>query len=318
MFRSDRKICIFLFTLAFILSVVPAQRTYLTNSNINLGNLVKNLLTNMEQSKVWDENLHFALIFSEFIIKQKVRFYEPTRHENQLYDQVLKKIVALRNKIISKTGIGRLSDILQKNTVAIRPSVVANQINTELEFRSLEKNYEILQNFGFPNSTFSDYCLFHISSLDECDAIDMECLQVISTNSPTYGYQRMHQILILYVLMHHSCAKQFASPLVYEILSTQHCSNVFREHRILAFSQSQARRELYIEQSALCGLFGFKEFLNWAEIRKVVSWDTFGVCHCAVGIPVYQNSNENNICKCSDHSHSVSLLLYVNAMLFLS
>lgn len=49
--------------------------------------------------------------------------------------------------------------------------------------------------------------------------------------------------------MHHTCAPQFGPQIVYEILSTQHCSEVYREHRFLALSYSQDRRDLYIEQS---------------------------------------------------------------------
>lgn len=138
--------------------------------------------------------------------------------------------------------------------------------------------------------------------------------------------------------MHHTCAPHLGPQIVYEILSTQHCSEVYREHRLLAVSYSQARRDLYIEQSesfiflkhkysftyfffyfpgALCGLFGFKEFLNKAEVRKIASWDKFGICNCVGEITFFQASNEEDICKCGDHAHSVALLFYVNAMLFL-
>ncbi|XP_053964749.1 uncharacterized protein LOC128867509 [Anastrepha ludens] len=318
MLCSERKTVIIFCAMVLAISVTQAETNYLNKNKLNLGNIVRNLLINMERSKVWDENLHFALIFSEFIIKQNMRFYEPTRFESQLYDQILKKIVAFRGKIIRKNGMGRLSYILQKNVMLIKPKLVENQINTELEYRSLERNYESLQNIGFPNSTFSDFCLLHISTLDNCNDLDAGCLWVISSNTPTYGYRRMHQILILYVIMHHSCASHFGSPLVYEILSTQYCSQVYREHKMLAMSHSQARRELYIEQTALCGLFGFSEFLNMGEVRKIVSWDKFGICHCVSGITVSQDSDETDICKCADHSHSVALLLYVNAMLFLN
>ncbi|XP_039955811.1 uncharacterized protein LOC126754991 [Bactrocera neohumeralis] len=309
----ERKAIIFtLFALGILLCVSETEA-----DNLDLGNIVKNLLSNMERSTVWDENMHFSLIFAEFIIKQKVRFYEPTRFENQLYEDILKRIATFRAKFIVKNGIGRLDNLLQKNVRLIKPAVIEDQINTELEYRTLKRSYEKLQNTGFPSSTLSDYCLLHISSLDKCDAIEKQCLQVISSNAPTFGYRRMHQILILYVLMHHTCAPQFGPQIVYEILSTQHCSEVYREHRLLAMSYSQARRDLYIEQSALCGLFGFKEFLNKAEVRKIASWDKFGICNCVGEITFFPASNENDICKCGDHSHSVALLFYVNAMLFL-
>ncbi|XP_036332709.1 uncharacterized protein LOC118744058, partial [Rhagoletis pomonella] len=305
MLCSKRKAILLFFTMVFAFAVTQTQSVYLNqkqNQNkLNLGNLVRNLLTNMERSAVWDENLHFSLIICEFIIKQKVRFYEPTRFESQLYDEILKRIGAFRAKIeLLNDGTGRLANILQKSVMLVRPVVVENQINTELEYKTLERNYDNLQDIGFPNSTFSDFCLLHISALDNCDSIEKECLRVISSNAPSYGYRRMHQILILYVLMHHSCAPNFGSPLVYEILSTHHCSHVYREHRILSMAHSQARRELYIEQSALCGLFGFKEFLNMAEIRKIVSWDKFGVCHCVGGVSVFRAADEMDICKCAD------------------
>ncbi|CAD7014671.1 unnamed protein product [Ceratitis capitata] len=211
----------------------------------------------MERSAVWDENLHFALIFSDFIIKQKVRFYEPTRYESQLYEQILKKIAAFRARITSKNGIGRLSNVLQKNVVVSKPKLVEHQINTELEYRSLERNYESLLNSGYPNSTFSD----------KCEAIKEECIKMITSNEPTYGYYRMHQILILYILMHHTCAPHFGSPIVYEILSTQHCSEVYREHRILARSYLKVA-EICIQNKVRCVVF--------LVSRSSLTWQKFG------------------------------------------
>ncbi|XP_028897669.2 uncharacterized protein LOC105214544 [Zeugodacus cucurbitae] len=313
MLCPERKTIVFtLFALGIVLSVAQAEV-----NKLNLGNLVKNLLTNMERGTVWDEHLHFSLIFAEFIIKQKVRFYEPTRFENQLYEEILKRIATFRAKIVAKNGVGRLGNLLQKNVRLLKPAVIEDQIDTEFEYRTLKRNYDRLKNTGFPSSTLSDFCLLHISSLENCDVIEESCLEVISSTAPTYGYRRMHQILILYVLMHHTCAPQFGPPIVYEILSTKHCSEVYREHRLLAMSYSQGRRDLYIEQTALCSLFGFKEFLNKAEVRKIVSWDRFGICNCVGEISFYQGSNEKDRCKCADHSHSVALLFYVNAMLFL-
>lgn len=146
-------------------------------------------------------------------VLEKVRFYEPTRFENQLYEQILKRIATFRAKIIDKNGIGRLDSLLQKNVRLIKPVVIEDQINTELEYRTLKRTYGNLQNTGFPSSKLSgesisikkkhqstlslilsiDYCLLHISSLDNCNGIEKQCLQVISSNAPTYGYRRMHQ-----------------------------------------------------------------------------------------------------------------------------
>lgn len=65
MLCSERKTVTLFLTLLVICAVAEAE------SNLNMGVLVRNLLTNMERSAVWDENLHFALIFSDFIIKRK-------------------------------------------------------------------------------------------------------------------------------------------------------------------------------------------------------------------------------------------------------
>lgn len=66
MLCSESKAIIFTsFALGMLLFVTETDA-----NNSSLGNIVKNLVTNMEQSTVWDENLHFSLIFAEFVIKR--------------------------------------------------------------------------------------------------------------------------------------------------------------------------------------------------------------------------------------------------------
>lgn len=84
-----------------------------------------------------------------------MRFYQPTRFESQLYEDILKRITTFRARFIVKNGIGRLDNLLQKNVRLIKPAVIEDQINTELEYITLKRTYGKLQNTGFPSSTLS-------------------------------------------------------------------------------------------------------------------------------------------------------------------
>lgn len=78
--------------------------------------------------------------------------------------------------------------------------------------------------------------------------------------------------LQLYFLMHHNCARFYGTRLSFEILATEHCSQVYREHQLIAALDSKQWQELYIEQSKLY-LKIFFYLWNLCKIQHFVYFD---------------------------------------------
>ncbi|XP_037942130.1 uncharacterized protein LOC119675029 [Teleopsis dalmanni] len=117
------------------------------------------LLNKLENSRDLDSNTKFTAILAEFLIKQKVRFYEATRFEEQIYFKILQKL----NGIIKKTddsdysNVYRriLDNIFQKDILLIPPTLKERHIDVHMEYDSLLPSYEELVDTGVPNATLS-------------------------------------------------------------------------------------------------------------------------------------------------------------------
>ncbi|KAI9581114.1 hypothetical protein GQX74_014497 [Glossina fuscipes] len=159
---------------------------------------VLKLLTKWDHSTNLNINIKFSALLSEFLIKQNERYFESTRYEQQVFYQILQKL----NHIIQRKGNEPdftethkkiLENIFQKNVLLTPPQLKEHYIITDLEYRSLIKHYDKLITVGYPNDTMSDQCLAHIVTLnDDCKLSD-ECLSIITSDLPTYGYRRVHQ-----------------------------------------------------------------------------------------------------------------------------
>ncbi|XP_037890827.1 uncharacterized protein LOC119638236 [Glossina fuscipes] len=280
---------------------------------------VLKLLTKWDHSTNLNINIKFSALLSEFLIKQNERYFESTRYEQQVFYQILQKL----NHIIQRKGNEPdftethkkiLENIFQKNVLLTPPQLKEHYIITDLEYRSLIKHYDKLITVGYPNDTMSDQCLAHIVTLnDDCKLSD-ECLSIITSDLPTYGYRRVHQILILYVFLHHMCSNISAAPLAYEILASQQCTQVQREQNVLHhLGLPDTYRDLYLEQLVVCGLFGYVEFINWHNVVSVSNWPQEDECLC-----LFVDGERLIDCNCNNHINSLLLVYYINAVLMLN
>nr|XP_036234032.1 uncharacterized protein LOC106619625 isoform X1 [Bactrocera oleae] len=295
-----------------------------TTMPLHLSEIVKNLLNNIEKDGDWNENVDSALLFIEFLVKLCFRFRTEKVQQQKssvldtaigsLYLEILEKISFIRLKVIQSFGTHNLQAVFQHNLMITGFTLRRNQIDKNLEFKTLAQNYSSLLGTGFPNDTFAGLCLMHSQGLELCERLRRTCLPVIKINTPTYGFRRTHQALQLFFLMHHNCGRFYGTRLSFEILATEHCSQVYREHQLIAALDSKEWQELYIEQSAICGLFGFAEFLNVEELTKIIHWESAATCGC---IKSHLISDIPSNCHCTDHKHVVLLVQFVNAMLFL-
>ncbi|XP_039955812.1 uncharacterized protein LOC120771724 [Bactrocera tryoni] len=300
---------------AAISEIWPGSPT--TTMPLHLSEIVKNLLNNIERDGYWNENVDSALLFIEFLVKQKVQQQKSSVLDTaigSLYLEILEKISSIRMKVIQSFGAHNLQAVFQHNLLITGFTLRRHQIDKNLEFKTMAQNYSTLLGTGFPNDTFAGLCLMHSQGLELCERLRRTCLPVIKISTPTYGFRRTHQALQLFFLMHHNCARFYGTRLSFEILATEHCSQVYREHQLIATLDSKEWQELYIEQSAICGLFGFAEFLNVEELTKIIDWESAATCGC---IKSHLISDIQRNCRCTDHKHVILLVQFVNAMLFL-
>lgn len=86
-----------------------------------------------------------------------------------------------------------LDNIFQRNIMLIPPVLKQRHIDTHFEFKSLIKDYAKLVDIGNPNITQSDECLAVFASLNSTCQVPTACIDLMVSDLPTYGYQRMHQ-----------------------------------------------------------------------------------------------------------------------------
>ncbi|KAH8410999.1 hypothetical protein KR222_005652, partial [Zaprionus bogoriensis] len=253
-----------------------------------------------------DASAKFALLLAEFLIKQKMRYVPPTRYERQLYYHLLHRMEQLKS-IPNSANLSPiemqsklLENAFQRNVQLLPPSLKYGALNANAEYEQLAMSYESLVNRGQPNRTQSDLCMRDIVTLSvpSCK-LSLQCLSILTSEQEAYGYQRTHQVLLLYMLQHHKCAARLSPPRLYEELGRLHCNEILNEQnaiRSLALGLG-SYKDLYLEQATICGLFGFNEFLNWRNVMEVDSW--------------YPDKPDEQ------HIDDLALVYYTNALLLL-
>ncbi|KNC29509.1 hypothetical protein FF38_11508 [Lucilia cuprina] len=314
------KQTLYCFLLLAVVGMDPCTAVRITQRTISKGFLVQSimkLLNKLEKSNDLNVNIQFTAILSEFLIKQKQRYYESNRYEQQVYYKFLQKL----NHIIRQTEDADfenvhktiLDNIFQRNIMLIPPVLKQRHIDTHFEYKSLIKDYGKLVGLGNPNITQSDECLATIAALNSSCQVPRACIDLMISDLPTYGYQRMHQILLLYVFMHHICAPTLGSQTAYEILASQKCTQVYREQNVLRhLNIPDVYRDLYLEQNVICGLFGYVEFMNWHNLVTVSNWPQENECLC-----LFFNGESKIDCNCQNHINSLVLVYYINGFLML-
>lgn len=72
-----------------------------------------------------------------------------------LYLEILEKISFIRLKVIQSFGTHNLQAVFQHNLMITGFTLRRNQIDKNLEFKTLAQNYSSLLGTGFPNDTFA-------------------------------------------------------------------------------------------------------------------------------------------------------------------
>ncbi|XP_037715941.1 uncharacterized protein LOC119550978 [Drosophila subpulchrella] len=255
----------------------------------------------------------FALLLSQFLIKQKLRYVAPTRYERQLYYHLLHRMEHIREPSgwVREPGVQGeiLSIVFQRNVLLLPPTLRLGELDANGEYEQLAEIYSKVVNEGQLNRTQSDLCLRNIVELKppNCKLLSGECLELLASDAPAYGYQRTHQVLLLYVLQHQVCAPHLSPPQVYELLARSQCDEVEREQNaIRSLGLPIAYRDLYLEQATICGLFGYNEFVNWRNVMEIGSW-------------LEGDSPKDILPDVGDSQHisDLALVFYINALLLL-
>ncbi|XP_022223276.2 uncharacterized protein LOC111074698 [Drosophila obscura] len=289
-----------------------------TDREQELPQRIYGLLDKMSCGRKLNASATFALLLAEFLIKQKLRYVAPTRFERQLYYHLLHRMEHIKSRssvsppMATATGIERqiLESAFKRNVLLLPPSVRYGQLNANEEYEQLASIYADVVNEGHPNRTQSDLCMGEIVELDlsNCKLPSHECLELLTSDAPTYGYQRTHQVLLLYMLQHHMCAPHLSPPQVYELLAKSHCNEVEREQNaIRSLGLPEQYRDLYLEQATICGLFGYNEFLNWRNVMEIGSWFEDGA----------QDDEGADKSHDNQHINDLALVFHINAMLLL-
>lgn len=262
------------------------------------------LLDKLSCGRKLNASAKFALLLAEFLIKQKMRYVAPTRYERQLFYHLLHRMDhLLKNSSlenISQLEKQILENALKHNVLLLPPTLKYGTLNANADYEQLAMNYEVLVNRGQPNRTQSDLCMREIVNLNPRNCkLSLDCLNVMTSEAIAYGYQRTHQVLLLYMLAHHKCASKLSPPQLYEELAKSHCNDILSEQnaiRSLALGLGKYK-DLYLEQATICGLFGYNEFLNWRNVMEIDSWF---------------HDDPNN-----EHINDLALVFYINALLML-
>ncbi|KAH8369935.1 hypothetical protein KR093_001512, partial [Drosophila rubida] len=276
-----------------------------TTQEQQLPQRIYGLLDKLFCGRKLNASAKFALLLAEFLIKQKMRYVAPTRYDRQLYYHLLHRMERLMknsNQNMSRLEKQILDNAFQRNVLLLPPSLKYGALNANAEYEELAVNYEDLVNQGQPNSTQSDLCMRDIVNLNPIKCkLSLNCLQVLTSEAAAYGYQRTHQVLLLFMLSHHACAPVLSPPQLYEELAKSHCNEILSEQnaiRSLALGMGKYK-DLYLEQATICGLYGYNEFLNWRNVMEIDSW--------------FPDDDDPN----NEHINDLALVFYINALLML-
>ncbi|EDW02562.1 uncharacterized protein LOC6559047 [Drosophila grimshawi] len=286
-------------------STVYSESESNSKSVEQLSQRIYALLDKLSCGRKLNASAKFSLLLAEFLIKQKMRYVAPTRFDRQLYYHLLHRMEnIMRHATLNNLSALEqiiLENAFQRNVLLLPPSIKYGALNTNAEYELLAMNYESLVNRGAPNSTQSDRCMRDIVTLNTGNCkLSRDCLEVLTSEAPAYGYQRTHQVLLLYMLEHHKCAIRLSPPQLYEQLAKSHCNEILNEQnaiRSLAMGLGKYQ-DLFLEQATICGLYGYNEFLNWRNVMEIGSW--------------YAVDDANN-----EHINDLALVFYINALLLL-
>ncbi|KAH9487925.1 hypothetical protein Btru_068305 [Bulinus truncatus] len=197
--------------------------------------------------------------------------------------------------ILSK--IQRLRDMASEFSDMATPYVIANDplyysnIGQTIEKGLFELNYNTrdvsrqvvlwrrtsVESMGEEDS---DYCLgeiFGTRNSIECAFTD-KCWSLM-TQFGYNGYSLSHEIFFLEIAEGYGCQKEVQQQIIVHKqpaltqLQDTFCANMLDEaNRIAQMGFPPSLQDLFMEQAALCGMLGFREFFNNDWLTKILSW----------------------------------------------
>ncbi|KAK2142282.1 hypothetical protein LSH36_977g01037 [Paralvinella palmiformis] len=120
----------------------------------------------------------------------------------------------------------------------------------------------------------SDHCLKELrtdmKSTDYKCSVSGDCWKLMT--SPGYRYYSLsHEIFYLLIGESTGCFRDMKDTI--EQLSSRFCASMLVETRtIAADGYPKNKQDLFMEDAALCGIYGFKEFFNYDWLTKILSW----------------------------------------------
>ncbi|XP_041365036.1 UPF0764 protein C16orf89 homolog [Gigantopelta aegis] len=148
----------------------------------------------------------------------------------------------------------------------------------------------------------SDLCLSELFGTGEkttqtCRISD-RCWDMMT--KPGYsGYSLSHEVFYLEIAERFGCLPQVLTKILMNrqpsvtALREAFCANMFEEAKLIEIDGFMVhRRDLFMENAALCGMLGYRDFFNSDWLEKILSWQTPGRgCYVASPLEVFPHDD---------------------------
>ncbi|KAK7082993.1 hypothetical protein SK128_023850 [Halocaridina rubra] len=146
----------------------------------------------------------------------------------------------------------------------------------------------------------SDRCLKEVGAGNQGNGLDNACIHnrcVVSqecwdlmTNSGYSGYSLTHQVFFIIIGLQAGCKYEIerlaestyrnVTAMTTEKLLEEFCLAILKEANAISDADFPERRQdLFMEQGALCGLVGYRDFFRKHWLAKVLSWQRSSGCY---------------------------------------
>ncbi|KAH9487923.1 hypothetical protein Btru_068297 [Bulinus truncatus] len=246
--------------------------------------------------RVWSELClnQYALTSVTFI---SVYFLFPIASFNVLLKRLNTSNVSPQLPPFILSKIQRLRDMASEFSDMATPYVIANDplyysnIGQTIEKGLFELNYNTrdvsrqvvlwrrtsVESMGEEDSDFCLGEIFGTRNSIECAFTD-KCWSLM-TQFGYNGYSMSHEIFFLEIAEGYGCQKEVQQQIIVHKqpaltqLQDTFCANMLDEaNRIAQMGFPPSLQDLFMEQAALCGMLGFREFFNNDWLTKILSW----------------------------------------------
>ncbi|XP_064627220.1 UPF0764 protein C16orf89 homolog [Lineus longissimus] len=208
----------------------------------------------------------------------------------------LKRITALRKKAedVSEKSLPYIKKDTPDYYHLISPILQKDFWNMDYPSRDLDPDLvvPVIYNKEIMRENDSDICISEYfgtgSSSRKCD-ISEQCWKLMT--SPGYKlYSLSHEHFYIQIGIQYGCSNKMK---IMRLLNNQpslerlkaiYCSNMLEEARGLAADDfPPIKRDLFMEQAALCGMIGYRQFFNSEWLEAILSWQKPNGCYGFAG-----------------------------------